>query len=244
MKYFHSTLVAVAAIVAANSAFAQDAATKLWKGDVEFGYYQQDGNTEESSVIGKTNAKRSSGKWTYDVNAKGQNSEASGIRAAERYFLSNRLSYDFSEFNYTFGYASADKDRFSGFVYQATVAGGYGRRLLKSDRFTWDAEVGPGARISEFENPSDAGDSQITEAILRVSTDFAWAFSESATIEQKLSIEGGDQNTVSRSVMSLKTKIVGNLSLKISYTVEYNEVVPSDTVHLDRETSVTIAYNY
>ncbi|MFT5603559.1 MAG: putative salt-induced outer membrane protein YdiY [Paracoccaceae bacterium] len=37
---------------------------------------------------------------------------------------------------------------FSGFFYQATVAGGYGRRLLKSDRFTWDAEVGPGARIS------------------------------------------------------------------------------------------------
>jgi putative salt-induced outer membrane protein len=244
MKYLNSTLVAFATTVAANAVFAQDAATKLWKGDVEFGYYQQEGNTEESSVIGKTNAKRSSGKWTYDISAEGQNSEASGVRAAERYFLSNRLAYDFSEFNYTFGYASADKDRFSGFVYQATVAGGYGRRLLKSDRFTWDAEIGPGARISEFESPSNTGDNQITEAILRVSTDFAWAFSENATIEQKLSIEGGDQNTVSRSVMSLKTKIVGNLSLKISYTMEYNEVVPSDTVHLDRETSVTIAYNY
>jgi putative salt-induced outer membrane protein len=244
MKYLNSTLVAFATTVAANAVFAQDAATKLWKGDVEFGYYQQEGNTEESSVIGKTNAKRSSGKWTYDISAEGQNSEASGVRAAERYFLSNRLAYDFSEFNYTFGYASSDKDRFSGFVYQATVAGGYGRRLLKSDRFTWDAEVGPGARVSEFENPSDAGDGQITEAILRVSTDFSWEFSETATFEQKLAVESGDQNTVSRSVTSLKTKIVGGLGLKISYTMEYNEVVPNDTVHLDRVTSVNLVYNY
>jgi putative salt-induced outer membrane protein len=77
-----------------------------------------------------------------------------------------------------------------------------------------------------------------------VSTDFARAFSENATIEQKLPIEGGDQNTVSRSVMSLKTKVVGNLSLKISYTMKYNEAVFSDTLHLDREKSVTIVYNH
>ncbi|MBU0536968.1 MAG: DUF481 domain-containing protein [Gammaproteobacteria bacterium] len=244
MKYLNSTLVAVAATVAANGAFAQDAATKLWKGDVEFGYYQQEGNTEESSVIGKANGKRSNGQWTYDVTAEGQNSETTGVRSAERYFLSNRLAYDFSKFNYTFGYASADKDRFSGFVYQATIAGGYGRRLLKNDRMTWDAEVGPGVRVSEFETESDAGDGQITEAILRMSTDFSLAVSETATFEQKLTVESGDENTVSKSVTSLKTKIVGGLGLKISYTMEYNEIVPNDTVHMDRETAVTVVYSF
>ncbi|MBW2940067.1 DUF481 domain-containing protein [Zhongshania aquimaris] len=244
MNYFTSTLVAAAATVAANAAFAQDAATKLWKGDVEFGYYQQDGNTEESSVVSKANGKRKNGQWTYDISAEAQNSETTGVRSAERYFLNNRLAYDFSEFNYTFGYASAVKDRFSGFVYQATVAGGYGRRLLKSDRITWDAEVGPGARVSEFETESDAGDGQITEAILRMSTDFAWALSETATFEQKLTVESGDENTVSRSITSLKTKIVGGLGLKISYTMEYNEIVPNDTVHMDRETAVTVVYSF
>ena len=244
MKHLQNTLVAIAATVAANSAFAQDAATKLWKGDVEFGYYQQEGNTEESSVIGKANAKRSNGQWTYDVAAEAQNSETTGVRSAERYFISNRLAYDFSEFNYTFGYVCGDKDRFSGFVYQATVAGGYGRRLLKNEKLTWDAEVGPGVRVSEFETASDAGDGQITEAILRMSTDFAWALSETATFEQKLTVESGDENTVSKSITSLKTKIVGGLGLKISYTMEYNEIVPNDTVHLDRETAITVVYSF
>ncbi|CAA0092830.1 Uncharacterised protein [Zhongshania aliphaticivorans] len=244
MRYFNNTLVAVAATVAANGAFAQDAATKLWKGDIEFGYYQQEGNTDESSIIGKANGKRSNGQWTYDINAEAQNSETSGIRSAERYFLSNRLAYDFSESNYSFGYASADKDRFSGYVYQATLTGGYGRRLLKNEKMTWDAEVGPGIRVSEFETASDSGDGQITEAILRLSTEFAFAVSETATFEQKLSVESGDENTVSKSVTSLKTKIVGGLGLKLSYTMEYNEIVPNDTVHLDRETAVTVVYNF
>ncbi|WP_269617572.1 DUF481 domain-containing protein [Zhongshania sp. BJYM1] len=244
MNYLNRTLVATAATVAATGAFAQDAATKLWKGDVEFGYYQQDGNTDESSLLGKANAKRSNGQWTYDITAEAQNSETTGVRSAERYFLSNRLAYDFSEFNYTFGYASVDKDRFSGFVYQATLAGGYGRRILKNDRLTWDAEIGPGVRVTEFETASSAGDGQITEAILRMSTDFTYAVSETATFEQKLSVESGDENTVSKSTTSLKTKIVGGLGLKLSYTMEYNEVVPSGTVHMDRETAITVVYSF
>jgi len=134
--------------------------------------------------------------------------------------------------------------RFSGYVYQATIAGGYGRRLLKTPKMTWDAEIGPGFRISEFENGSAAGDGQVSEAILHLSTEFKAAVSETATFVQKLSAEAGDENTVTKSVTSLKTKIVGGLGLKLSYTMTYNETVPTGTVHMDRETAVTLVYNF
>ena len=235
-----SKVAAVATLLGTSTAFAQSGPEDLWKGDVEFGYFQLEGNSDESSVIAKSNGKRVNGQWTYDIAAEAQNSEAAGVRSAEKYALSNRLAYDFSEFNYTFGYASANKDRFSGYVYQATVAAGYGRRLLKTPEMTWDAEIGPGFRISEFETGSPAGDGQVSEAILRLSTDF----SATATFEQKLTVESGEENTVTKSITSLKTKIVGGLGLKLSYTLTYNETVPTDTVHMDRETAVTLVYSF
>lgn len=230
------------ALISAN-ALAQEP-PKLWKGDVQFGYNQTEGNTDEKNVFGKVDAKRKNGSWTYDVHADGQNNQSDGERSAEAYFVSNRLAYDFSEFNYTFGYAGVDKDRFSGYRYQATVAGGYGRRIFKTAKFTWDAEVGPGVRVSEYDAASDDGDGQVTEAILRLSTELEYALSETATLTQLLTVESGDENTVTKSTTALKTKIVGGFGLSISYIMEYNETVPQETVHLDRQTAVTLVYSF
>ena len=229
-------------LLSAHAALADEA--PKWEGDVEFGYYQTDGNSNETSLLAKGTASRQHGLWTNVVKANAQNSEVEGVRSEEQYFFSDRLSYDISDFNYSFGYVSADKDRFSGYVYQATIAAGYGRRLLKNDSVVWDAEIGPGFRISEFDTGSAEGDGKTEEAILRLSTDLKAKVSETATFEQSLSVESGDKNTVSKSVTALKTKIIGGFGLKISYTMEYNEVVPTSNVHMDRQTAVTLVYSF
>lgn len=236
-------LAAAIALMASTHALAQEP-PELWTGDIQFGYNQTEGNTDEKATFAKVDAKRRRGAWTYDINATAQNNESNGVRSAEAYFLSNRLAFDFSEFNYTYFYAGADKDRFSGYRYKATLSAGYGRRIFKTSNFTWDVEVGPGARVSEFEAPSDEGDGQVTEAILRLSTELTYALSETASINQLLSVESGDENTVTKSTTSLKTKIVGGFGLGISYIMEYNETVPSATVHLDRQTAVTLVYSF
>lgn len=239
MKTHTSLLIS---LLAANTAIAEEP-TK-WEGDVEFGYYQTDGNSNESSLLAKGSAVRKSGLWTNSIKANTQNSEVEGVRSEEQYFLSDRLSYDISKFNYTFGYASLDKDRFSGYVYQATVAAGYGRRLWKNGKAEWDAEIGPGFRVSEYSMGSAQGDGKTEEAILRLSTDLKAKLSDTATFEQNLSVERGADNTVSKSVTSVKTKIVGGFGLKISYTMEYNEAVPRSNMHMDRQTAVTLVYSF
>ncbi|WP_417766011.1 DUF481 domain-containing protein [Spongiibacter tropicus] len=231
-------------MLAANTAIAQIEPPK-WEGDIEFGYYQTDGNSNETSVLAKGQANRKDGLWTNQIKGNAQNSEVEGVRSDEQYFLSDRLSYDVSEYNYTFGYASMNKDRFSGYVYQATLSGGYGRRLLKNERVTWDAEIGPGYRISEFDGAGEDGkDGMVEELIVRLSTELNAKLSETASFEQTLSVESGDENTYSKSVTALKTKIVGGFGLKISYTIEYNETVPQSNLHMDRQTAVTLVYSF
>jgi len=87
------------------------------------------------------------------------------------------------------------------------------------------------------------GDDQ-EEAILRAYGNYEWQLSDSALFGQELSVEGGDENTISKSTTSLKTTIVGKFALKVSYTVKYTEEVPPGTDHVDAETSVTLVYAF
>ena len=215
---------------------------KLWSGDVEFGYVDVSGNTEESSTKARASINREREEWRYGIFFDSLNSETDGDRTAEKYFLSNRLAYQYSEHNYVFGYASYEDDHFSGYDYQATASIGYGRRILNDETMQWDLEIGPGYRESKVDEDSTEDDE--SEAILRVFTKYNWDFTDSANFSQTLSVEGGEENTVTRSITALRTDIMGAFSLKLSYTIKYSENVPASKQHADTETAVTLNYSF
>ena len=215
---------------------------KPWKGDLEFGYVDSSGNTEETNVTGKANATWEQDAWRFTMIADALNSESDGERTAEKYFYSNRLGYAFNEYDYIYGYLSYDDDRFSGFDYQTTASIGYGRRIYHTDTFEWNIEVGPGYRYSKYDEGSEEDDSE--ELIGRLATDLSWQISETTSFLQTLSTESGEENTISKSVTALKTQLIGAFSLKLSYTIKYTEEVPEETKHADTETAITLAYSF
>jgi putative salt-induced outer membrane protein len=239
-----SSLLA-AAILAAGSThlYAEDADnSSLWSGDAEFGYVDTSGNTEETTIKGRAQANREQDEWRYNITFDSLNSTANDARSAEKYFLSNRLAYQYQENDYVFAYASYDDDRFSGFDYQATVSAGWGRRLLDNEVMQWDIELGPGYRISKVDDGANGEDAD--EAIARGFTQFSWDFSETANFSQSLNVEAGADNTISKSITALKVQIVGALALKLSYTIKYTDEVPAATKRADTETAVTVVYSF
>ncbi len=215
-----------------------------WKGDLELGFVSTSGNTETTTI--KTNGKlvEEGVKWRNSTIFSSLNTKEDDERSAEKYFLSNKVDYKFSEHGYIFGFVSYDDDRFSGFDWQATIAAGYGRTLLNNiDNMRLNLELGPGYRISKVDEDAVGEDDQ-EEAILRASADYEWQLSDSAVFAQALTVEGGSDNTISKSITSLKTTIVGQFALKLAYTIKYTETVPLDTDHADTETSVTLVYSF
>lgn len=241
-KLVFCTAMMSTAMLSSTLAMAEEEAAKLWSGEIEFGYANATGNTNESSTKSRASADRESENWRYNIFYESLNSETDGERSAEKYFISNRLAYMFSPVNYAFGYASYDDDRFNGFDYQATVAAGYGRRLLNNNKMKWDVEVGPGYRIIKVEDGSTEEDSE--SVIVRASSKYAWKFSDSATFGQTIEVVSGSDNTTTRSLTSLSAQIVGELALKLSYLVKYNDTVPTGTDHADTETIVTLSYKF
>jgi putative salt-induced outer membrane protein len=242
--YKLSTLLGCSVLLASvtSTALAEEQPAKLWSGDIAFGYLDTSGNTEETNISGKADVNFEKDQWRNNVLFNASNSIASDARSAEKYTLSDRLAYQFNEFDYAFGYVAYDDDRFSGFDYQATFAAGYGRRLLNNESMHWDVEVGPGYRISKVDDDLSAEDSD--EVILRLFTDYTWAFSETATFSQSVNVESGADNTISKSVSALKLQVIGDFSVNLSYTVKYTEEVPNDNKHADTETAVTVAYSF
>jgi putative salt-induced outer membrane protein YdiY len=224
-----------------QQALAQEG-DKPWKSSVELGYVSTDGNSETSTLKVRANAGYESERWRNDALIETLNAEEGGQRSAERYFGSNKLGYKFTESNYLFGYTSYEDDRFTGYDWQAVAAAGFGYRALENDSMLWDLEAGPGYRYSKVRNPDIADDEE--ELILRAYTHFEWKLSDSATFQQALSSEIGQDKTVSRSDTSIKSTIIGALAMKLSYTFRYTDNVPPGTRHADTETAVTLVYSF
>ncbi len=227
--------------LSAGAVMAEEA--PAWKADLELGYVATTGNTETTSIKTRADLTHESEQWKNLAHFDSLNTSEEDGRSAEKYFLSNKLDYKMDGGSYWFAYGSFDNDRFSGFEWQATAAAGYGRTFLQDrENMRLDVEAGPGYRTSKLDEDLVGDDED--EVILRAYGKYQWNVSDNALFEQELSMESGSENTISKSISSLKTTIVGSLALKLAYTVKYTEQVPSSKSHADTETSVTVVYSF
>ncbi len=215
---------------------------QIWTGDLELGFVNTSGNTEKTSLKSKADINREKEQWRYNIKFNNVNTESNDRRTAEKYFISNRLAYQYNESDFSFLYGSYDDDRFTGFQYQATLSAGYGRRLINDDTMMLDIEVGPGYRESKVEDSSKGENSE--EVILRGFAGLKWNVSNTAKFTETFNIESGNENTVAKSVTGLQVQINGHLALKLSYTVKYTEEVPNNRKHADTESGVTFLYSF
>jgi putative salt-induced outer membrane protein len=254
----HKTLLAVAcaAVIAPGLAIAQDApeqdAAQVWSGDAELAYLMKRGNTRSQTLTAKGNAERDGVDWRHIAkleasNAKQRNNDTrEDERTAERYFGSYKLDRKLDEANYIFNVLTAEKDRFTGYDYEASYALGYGRRLLDSERQRLDIEAGPGYRWRQYEEGQQpAGESRKEEdAILRLGLRYRLALSETAEFNEDLTTEIGEDSTVTRATTSLSTRITGAFSLRVSHVLRHTTDPAPDAKKTDQEITVGVVYKF
>ena len=210
-----------------------------WDGKVSFGYLATSGNSENTSVNGAAEVSFTHGKWKHIVDALALGSQDDVDTTAEAYQLGWKSDYSLSEFNYLFGTARWQKDKFSGYDQQTTQAIGYGRRILNSANHVLNAEIGVGAKQSDLRD----GTSQ-DETILLGAIDYTWSISETAEFGQDIRVESGSDNTYLESVTALSAKVLGDLALVLSYTVQNNSDVPLGSEKTDTFTAISLEYAF
>ncbi len=237
-------LTVTASVSAADEAKPKDKSP--WKSSVELGFIRTTGNTETQTTALKADVVYEVDKWRHTGHAEGYGQESENdlgesVVSAERYELSGKSDYKFSELDYAFGQIRLKKDRFSGFEYENSVSLGYGRKAIKKDNMELDLEIGPGIRFVKPDN----GESD-SEALLVLAGKYWWAITDNSKFTQDLNFDIGEEYTESKSVTGVQANINKTLALKFTYTIRHKSEVPdpATTEKTDTEAAVTLVYNF
>ena len=215
-----------------------------WTSTAELGFIKTTGNTETQTTSLKADVVYEVDKWRHSGHLEGYGSESAddtgvNVVSAERYELSGKSDYKFTEHDYVFGSVKLQKDRFSGFEYEDIISLGYGRKAIKKQNMELDLEIGPGMRFFKVDNRvSD------DEAILVLAANYWWAISDTSKFIQELSTEIGEDITSTKSVTGIQANINSTLALKFTYTIRNKTKVPVDTEKNDTETAMTLVYTF
>ena len=230
-----------------------------WEASIEFGYVAVSGNTETDSLNGRFSVNYEIEKWRHGGFLATQSSSSfdrlTGDESDARKLTAQAKSdYKLSQRAYAFGILDYDDTQDSGFDYQASIAFGGGYSFIKNDKHLLDAELGFGKRESKTtfipDNPDtidvneESPSISNSETISRLAGLYKWKISKTANFEQKLSLEIGEDNDVSKSETSLSAKIVDDLALKVSYSAKHQSEVPVGNENLETVSSFTVVYTF
>ena len=212
-----------------------------WSGKGEFGLVVARGNSETETLNLGLQFKRQAEKWRNSLDLSALRSSDDGDLNAERYTLGYKSGYSFNEESYLFGALRYDQDEFSSYDYQTSLSVGYGRQLLASDTHELSLEIGPGVRRAEPKDPLQTSE---TNMIGRLSSDYAWIISETASLSNSLLVEAGSNNTFAENELALNVAINSRFALKLSGAVRHNTDADPGVEKTDTLTTANLVYNF
>jgi putative salt-induced outer membrane protein len=234
------------------AAFIAPAAQAQWTGKAEFGYLQSSGNAESTSANTKFDLKRESEKWinTFYVGALyGNNGEFTN---AERYEARYQLDYKINDRLSWFGALRGEKDKFSGFVYQATVSTGAAYKFIDTPDTKLAFSLGAGYRQlqNEILIKSDAGEvidriegEEESDPVATLGSTYEHNFTENTKITNKFLAEAGSENTALQDDLALQVSMTKTLALAVGYGIRYNTDPPPLSETTDTLITVNLVYN-
>lgn len=245
----HALALSLLTIALSGSVLAETTPVKSWSTAAELGAITTSGNTKGTSVTGKIDSKQELEHWSneYVLSAyfkEDEQKDSSGVtrnkKSAERYFVSGKGGYKLDQDNATlFVFGSYTDDAFGAYSKYSLVSLGYGDRLYQDDNKTLDAEIGPG-----YFSGRTSDDRTENGLMLRSAANFNWAFSDTASFKQTLSVEVGSDNTRTAAESSISAKLNGKMQMKAAFLVQNDSDVPLGKKKTDTQTALTLVYAF
>ena len=214
-------------------------ALELWTGRVEAGGFVSSGNSDVTGFSAIADATREGLRWRHRVLAQADLQRTNGVTSRERYVLGYQPNYKIDERGYIYGNAQFEADRFLGYDrrYSASVGAGYG--VLRRAGLTLDMELGPAFRQTDFTD-----DTMQSSLAARGSLDLDWTLVSGLVVRQDASVYWQRYNSTISSVSAIEARLLGPLSAKLSYTVQYESQPPDGRLSTDTIGRASLVYSF
>jgi putative salt-induced outer membrane protein len=210
-----------------------------WTGQGEFGASNSTGNTRTTGLSLGLSMTRDGLSWKHSLNATVDYQRDKGVEDKDRYFAGWESDYNVTKRLYTLGLLSWEDDRFAGFTSRLSESLGLGYSLIKSPRMTLSLEGGPALRQTDY----IVGDSEAKFAG-RAAAHYLWTIMPNLIFAEDVSFYGQSQDSTVTSDTGLTVNLIGALSARLSYHVQY-ESNPADALeNTDTTSRVTLVYSF
>lgn len=243
----------LSSVIFSTAVFSEDdTESSQWSGDVELGYIYKSGNTNEETAHLRQSLVYGKGNWLNTVRIIADYGTENHTETSKAYYVTEQLDYKVAGTkNYSFLRGGYDRDFYNGFEYQGTGVVGYGNHSVDRKTVSLKLEVGVGFRDERYDSVNKevalekGHDYKNTEIMTYFSNTFVWTVGETAEIGQSTSIEYGKVNTVSRFSLYVKSNIIENVAVKVSYAFKHNAIAPpADPVKLDQDVITSLLYTF
>jgi putative salt-induced outer membrane protein len=211
-----------------------------WRGQAKLGFSAASGNSDTANFNAGVLAVYNAWPWRHTLNLTGNVSESNNERTTERYGGAYKLDWFFRRRTFAFLFLGADHDKFADIDLRYSGVLGLGHQLLHSDNHSLVAELGVGARQTEY--ISDLDDQ--TDTVGHFSLQYVGKFGDNVNIVQDVLVQAGSNNTYTESVTALQVALTELLALSVSFTVSNNSDTPPGIESTDTFTAINLVATY
>ncbi|GAB2504699.1 DUF481 domain-containing protein [Arenimonas alkanexedens] len=209
-----------------------------WTPNAELGVVNTTGNSDTTSANGKFSLKGEDALWTHEYFLAALRAESDDALTANRFELGGKTARLLAERQYLGFAARFERDDFSAFEQQSTLALNYGAWLVKEEGRSFQLEGGPGIRHARL---ADGGGEE-TDALLRGYADYQHQITDSTRFFNTLLVEATADNTFAQNDIGIAVSINKTLALKAAFQARHNTEAPAGLERTDTLTSINIVW--
>lgn len=213
------------------------------KHSVQFGGTYTSGNSETANISATTNTELSYQSWNFESNLETELATSNDQETARSLQGSVELNHTLSVGSYAFSRASMLYDKYATYDFVTRESIGLGRVIFENKAHKLSLQTGPG-----FLHRRVAGASDFSHRpYLNISNKYSWKISEHATLKQSLSADIDKVTTHIDLTTKIRTAIVKDLALELSFNVNYDTKIPTlsqNQKNMDTASRVTVVYSF
>lgn len=212
---------------------------QLWSGRAEVGGYITTGNAPTLGASATLDVQREGLRWRHKLRLQGDYQESLNIVNREHLLVAYEPNLKIDSIRYIYGAAQYETDRFLGYDTRYSLSSGYGYRAIRSPKVTLDLELGPAFRSTSFTDGVEE-----TSVAARGKMDFAWKLTPSLTFTQGASAYVESFNSTVSSNTAINAKLIGPLTARLSYAVQYESEPPAGRRTTDTTGRAALVYSF
>ncbi len=211
----------------------------LLKGRAEIGGWINSGNSNNMGLTGVLDLSREGYRWRHKLKLQADYQENEGVSSREHYLAAFEPNYKVDDRLYAYGAAQYESDRFFGYTNRYSASAGAGYTAIARGPVTLELELGPAFRHTAF-----TGGNTERNLAARGSVDFDWKLTPALTFRQDTSAYLQAANSTVTSLSAVDAKLLGPLSARFSYNIQYESLPPVGRVNTDTTGRASLVYAF